>query len=87
MVIFCDNSLSIALSKNSVFHKRTKHIDTRFHYIRELVNNGEIVLEHCRTQEQVEDILTKPLDQKSFEFFRKCLCMTDNPTVEIRGEC
>eukprot|EP00253_Pinus_taeda_P020784 PITA_20784 len=55
-VIFCDNSSAIALSKNSVFHKRTKHIDTRFHYIRELVNNGEIVLEHCRTQEQVADI-------------------------------
>eukprot|EP00253_Pinus_taeda_P030370 PITA_30370 len=41
-MIFCDNSSAIALSKNSVFHKRTKHIDTRFHYIRELVNNGEI---------------------------------------------
>eukprot|EP00253_Pinus_taeda_P027989 PITA_27989 len=62
IVIFCDNSSAIALSKNSVFHKRTKHIDTRFHYIRELVSNGEIVLEHCRTQEQVADILTKPLD-------------------------
>eukprot|EP00253_Pinus_taeda_P014027 PITA_14027 len=61
-VIFCDNSSAIALSKNSVFHKRTKHIDTRFHYISELVSNGEIVLEHCRTQEQVADILTKPLD-------------------------
>eukprot|EP00253_Pinus_taeda_P015702 PITA_15702 len=61
-VIFRDNSSAIALSKNSVFHKRTKHIDTRFHYISELVSNGEIVLEHCRTQEQVADILTKPLD-------------------------
>eukprot|EP00253_Pinus_taeda_P029599 PITA_29599 len=60
-VIFCDNSSAIALSKNSMFHKRTKHIDTRFHYIRELVNNGEIILQHCRTQEQVADILTKPL--------------------------
>eukprot|EP00253_Pinus_taeda_P032029 PITA_32029 len=86
-VIFCDNSSAIALSKNSVFHKRTKHIDTRFHYIRELVNNGEIVLEHCRTQEQVADILTKPLDQKSFEFLRKCLGMTECPAVEIKGEC
>eukprot|EP00253_Pinus_taeda_P032482 PITA_32482 len=86
-VIFCDNSSAIALLKNSVFHKRTKHIDTRFHYIRELVSNGEIVLEHCRTQEQVADILTKPLDQKSFEFLRKCLGMTECPTVEIKGEC
>eukprot|EP00253_Pinus_taeda_P002163 PITA_02163 len=86
-VIFCDNSSAIAISKNYVFHKRTKHIDTKFHYIRELVNNGEIVLVHYRTQEQVADILTKPLGQKSFEFFRKCLGMADNPAVEIKGEC
>eukprot|EP00253_Pinus_taeda_P008551 PITA_08551 len=85
-VIFCDNSSAIALPKNFVFHRRKKHIDTKFHYIRELVNNGEIVLKHCRTQEQVADILTKPLGQKSFEFLRKCLGMTDNPTVEIKGE-
>eukprot|EP00253_Pinus_taeda_P004661 PITA_04661 len=86
-VILCDNSSAIALSKNSVFHKRTKHIDTRFHYIRELVNNGEIVLQHCRTQEQVADILTNPLDQKSFEFLRKCMGMIECPAVEIKGEC
>ena len=86
-VIFCDNSSAIALSKNFVFHKRTKHIETNFHYIRELVNNGEIILQHCRTQAQVADILTKPLDQKSFEFLRKLFCMTDNPIVEIKGEC
>eukprot|EP00253_Pinus_taeda_P021833 PITA_21833 len=86
-VIFCDNSSAIALSKNFVFHKRMKHIDTKFHYIRELVNNGEIVLEHCRTHEQVADILTKPLGQKSFEFLMKCLGMTDNPAVEIKEEC
>lgn len=60
-MIFCDNSSAIALSKNFLFHKRAKHIDTKFHYIRELVNNGEIALQHCRTQEQVADILTKPL--------------------------
>eukprot|EP00253_Pinus_taeda_P003454 PITA_03454 len=86
-VIFCDNSSAIALSKNFVFHKRTKHIDTSFHYIMELVNNGEIVLQHCMTQEQVANILTKPLDHKSFELLRKCLGMTDNPAVEIKGEC
>ena len=70
-MIFYDSSSAIALSKNSVFHKRTKHIDTKFHYTRELVSNGEIILEHCRTQEQFADILTKPLGHKSFEFLRK----------------
>ena len=70
-----------------MFHKRTKHIDAKFHYIRELVNNGEIILKHCRTQKQFADILTKPLGHKSFEFLRKGLGMTDNPAVEIKGEC
>eukprot|EP00253_Pinus_taeda_P016845 PITA_16845 len=83
IVIFCDNSSAIALSKNSVFHKRTKHIDTGFHYIRELVNNGEIILEHCSTQEQVADILTKPLDQKSFEFLRKRLDRKSHIRLEL----
>ena len=86
-VIYCDNSSAIALSNNSVFHKRTKHIDTKFHYIRELVNNGEIILQHCRIEEQFADILTKPLGQKSFEYLRKCLGMTNNPTTDFKGEC
>ena len=47
--IYCDNSSAISLSKNLVFHKRMKHIDAKYHYIRELVSNGEIVLMHYRT--------------------------------------
>jgi hypothetical protein len=45
--IFFDNTSTIALSKNHVFHKKSKHIDTRFHFIHELVNNGDIVLQFC----------------------------------------
>eukprot|EP00253_Pinus_taeda_P016764 PITA_16764 len=86
-IIYCDNSSTIALSKNSIFHKRTKHIDTKFHFIRELVNNGEIVLQHCRRDDQLADILTKPLGKKSFNHFRKCLDMQKNLAVEIKGEC
>ena len=86
-MIYCDNSSTIALSKNYVFHNRTKHIDTKFHYIRELVNNGEIVLQHCKIEEQYADILTKPLAQKTFEFLIKCLGMMDNPTADFKGEC
>ena len=78
--IYCDNSSTIALSKNSVFHKRTKHIDTKFHFIRELVNNGEIVLQHRKTEEKVADILKKPLGKKSFDHFRKFLGMLKKPS-------
>ena len=56
-----DNSSAIALSKNLVFHKCMKRIDAKYHYIRELVSNGEIVLKHCRTEDKFADILTKPL--------------------------
>eukprot|EP00253_Pinus_taeda_P036168 PITA_36168 len=48
--IFCDNTLAIEFSKNYVFHKRTKDIDAKYHFIRELINNDEIVLHHYRSQ-------------------------------------
>jgi hypothetical protein len=59
--IYCDNKSTIALSNNHVFHKRKKHIDTRYHFIRELVNNGELILQHCKSKEQLGDIFTKDL--------------------------
>jgi hypothetical protein len=49
--IFYDKNPAIMLSKNHVFHKKTKHIDTRYHFIRELVNNKEICLGFYRSEE------------------------------------
>jgi len=62
-----DKSSSITLSKNIVFHKRTKHIDTRYHYILELINAGEIIMEQYKTIEQFMDIFTKLLGTRLFE--------------------
>ena len=47
--IFCDNKLAIALSINHVFHKRSKNIDTRYQFIRELINKNEISVEFYRS--------------------------------------
>lgn len=47
--IYYNNNFAITLSKNSIFYKRSKHIDTKYHFIRKLINNGEIVLQHCRS--------------------------------------
>jgi hypothetical protein len=71
--IFCDNTSTIALSKNHVFHKKSKHIDTHFHFIRELVNNGDIALKFCGSQDQLVDIFTKPLGKSFFYFQRQHL--------------
>lgn len=59
--IFCDNKFAIALSINHVFHKESKHIDTRYHFILELVRNNEICMEFCRSKDQFAEIFTKPL--------------------------
>ena len=71
--IYCDNTSAIALSKNSVFHQKSKHIDTRYHFIRELVSNGEVHLKPCRTSDQLADIFTKPLAVDLFEFHKRNL--------------
>ena len=62
MTIFCDNLSAINISKNPVLHSRTKHIDIRHHFIRDLVEDKIISLEHVATEKQLSDIYTKALD-------------------------
>ncbi|GAU44223.1 hypothetical protein TSUD_399870 [Trifolium subterraneum] len=59
--IHCDNSSSIKLSKNHVMHGRCKHIDVRYHFLRDLTKEGVVKLIYCSTQDQVADIMTKAL--------------------------
>ena len=66
--IFCDKTSTIALSKNHVFHKKIIHIDTCFHFIRKLVNNGDIALQFCGSRDHLADIFTKPLGKSVFDF-------------------
>jgi hypothetical protein len=61
-----DNQSAIALSKNPVLHDRSKHIDIKFHFIRECVENGKIYVDHVNTEEQLADILTKSLGRARF---------------------
>jgi hypothetical protein len=74
-IVMCDNSSIIKLSNNPVMHGRSKHIDVRFHFLRELVNDGIIELLHCGTEEQTADIMTKPLKLESFQKFRSQMGM------------
>ena len=66
VVLKIDNQSAIALSKNSVHHERSKHIDTRFHYIRDCVESGMIEIQHVCTEDQHADILTKSLARMKF---------------------
>ncbi|KAJ4751816.1 polyprotein [Rhynchospora pubera] len=80
--VFCDNQSTIAIAKNPVHHNRTKHIDIRMHFIRELIEKGEIKLEYIGTEYQVADILTKALALKKFEY---CRSMIGVGVFESRG--
>ncbi|GJV48910.1 retrovirus-related pol polyprotein from transposon TNT 1-94 [Tanacetum coccineum] len=64
--IFCDNTSAIAISNNPVLHSRTKHIDIRYHFIRDHILKGDIKLHFIPTEYQLADIFTKPLDEPTF---------------------
>lgn len=57
--IYKDNQGSIALAENPEFHKKTKHIDIRYHFVREKVEDNQVVLEYCPTQDMLADNMTK----------------------------
>ena len=74
-VIYCDNMSTIKLSKNLVLHGRSKHIDVRFHLLRDLCKEGIIELNFCRSDKQIADLFTKPLKQPLFEKLRRKMGM------------
>jgi hypothetical protein len=59
--LFCDNQAALHLAKTDNYHARTKHIDTRFHFVRDVEARGEISLAYCPTDDMTADILTKAL--------------------------
>jgi hypothetical protein len=78
MAIFLDNKSALALAKNPVFHDRNKHIDTRYHFIRECIVKKEVQFKFVKTHDQVADIFTKPLKNGIFCKVRALLGVTGN---------
>jgi hypothetical protein len=64
--LLCDNESAIKITYNLCEHYRTKHIDIRHHFLRDHAIEGDIVISHVRTKEQLVDIFTKPLDERRF---------------------
>ena len=71
--VFVDNEGAIALANNPLSSARTKHIDVRFHFIRELVRSKTISVKYVTTKEQHADILTKALTGITFRNHRDFL--------------
>jgi ATP sulfurylase len=68
-MILCDNQSCIKMTENHVFHDKSKHIEIRYHYIRDMVQRGAIKLQYVSMDEHVADVLTKPLSRVKFEHF------------------
>ncbi|GJW02236.1 retrotransposon protein, putative, ty1-copia subclass [Tanacetum coccineum] len=73
--LYCDNKSAIALCCNNVQHSRAKHIDVRYHCIKEQVENGIVELYFVRTEYQLANIFTKPLPRERFNFLIEKLGM------------
>ena len=67
--IYCDNTSAIAIANNPVLHSKTKHIEIRYHFIRDHVMNGDIELHFVPTEYQLAEVFTKPLDKTCFNTF------------------
>ncbi|GJT34767.1 hypothetical protein Tco_0925186 [Tanacetum coccineum] len=75
--IMCDNKRAIDFSKNPVQHSRTKHIEIRHHFLRDNVQKGNISIEKVSSEDNIADILTKPLKREPFIYLRLGLGMME----------
>ena len=77
-----DNQGTIAVARNLVSHNRTKHIDIKFHYVREALEDGIIDLTYCPTEQMTADMLTKPLAHQQFETFHLKMGLKNMPSIK-----
>ncbi|MCO5571598.1 hypothetical protein L7F22_025344 [Adiantum nelumboides] len=66
-MLLCDNQSCMAIARNPVFHARTKHIEVQYHFVRELILDGEVEMEYCPMMDNCADIFTKALGSKTLE--------------------
>jgi hypothetical protein len=79
ILIYCDNTRAIGISKNPVMHSKMNHIPIKYHFLWEHVVEKNIRFEYVGTKEQVEDIFTKPLPIESFDYLRQRLEVISTP--------
>jgi hypothetical protein len=76
------NKSAICMADNPVEHSRTKHIDIRYHFLRDHQQRGDIEIAYVSTKEQLADIFTKPLYEKTFSKLRNELNILDSQNFD-----
>ena len=77
--LLCDNNGALALSKDPQFHAHAKHINVKHHYIPECIENGDILVTRISSEDNVANILTKPLPAKTFLCLHSYLGLCNKP--------
>ena len=67
--VYCDSQSAICLAKNQVHHSRTKHIDVQFHFTREILNEGDVLLEKISTTDNPADMMTNVVSGVKFQHY------------------
>jgi hypothetical protein len=80
--LLCDNESAIHMSDNPVEHSRTKHIDIRYHLLRDHQQKEDIKIAYVSTHNQLADIFTKPMDEKTFSKLRNELSIIDSQNFD-----
>ena len=80
-----DNASAVRLSKNPELHQRTKHIDIRYHFVRQKWLSGELNIEHISGDQQVADIFTKALAKKRFQHLRTAVGVVNFAETKVQG--
>jgi hypothetical protein len=82
--IHFDNQSYVKISENPMFHDRLKHIEIKYHYIRDMVQRKTLHVQYLPTHEHIIDIFTKPLAKTKFDYFRERLGLVENASLAER---
>lgn len=84
--LYTDNVSAQFMTKNPVFHKRSKHIQIDYHFVREKVERGNLLVNYVPTADQYADVLTKALSSKRFAVLRSKLAVSELPQSSLRED-
>ena len=76
--VHCDNQAAKHLTKNQMFYERSKHIDIKLHFVRDILSKGNVVMEKVHTSENLADMLTKPVVLSKFKHCLNLIQVIEN---------
>ena len=82
-VVHCDSQIAMDLSKNAIYHSRTKHIDIRYHWIRKVMEKQEMKLKKIHTEKNPSDMMTKVMTREKLKIYKELAGMDSKWGVKV----